>query len=131
MRSIGFLVLAGALGGCAQPPPPSEVCTLIGCESGLTVVVEPAPSGDYAVRAETADSARTVQCTALQRCAEGAFFADFTPQRATVHVIAGGDTTVQSVTPSYETLQPNGPTCPPTCRRATVTVRRTGGDADR
>ena len=134
MRFVGILMLAGAgaLGGCAQSPPPSEVCTLIGCDSGLTVVVEPGPSGEYTVRAETSgDSARTVQCTAMQPCAGGAFFRDFTPERATIQVIAGGDTTVQAVAPSYETLQPNGAECPPTCRRATVTVRRTDDDAGR
>lgn len=132
MRMIGILVLAVVLGACSQPPPPSQVCTLIGCESGLSVVVEPTPQGSYTVIAEAGDTTRTVECTAQRQCAEGAFFSDFTPTNATIRVIAGSDTTEQAVTPVYDTAQPNGPECPPTCRQGSVTVRTgDGNDAGR
>lgn len=127
MRYAGILVAAVVFGSCSQPPPPAQVCTLIGCESGLSVVVDPAPQGDYTVIAEEGATTRTVECV-QNGCPDGAFFADFTPETVRIRVIAGNDTTEQTVTPEYETMQPNGPECPPTCRRATVTIRK-GTDA--
>jgi hypothetical protein len=119
-----FWILPAALllPACTQSGTQGEqVCTLVGCESGLEVAVQPAPSGAYSVEVEAAGQAtRTVQCTAGSPCA--LFFRDFTPERATVRVIVAGDTTTAAVAPEYRTLQPNGPQCPPTCRRASVTV---------
>ena len=131
MRISGIMAMALVFGACSQPPPPSQVCTLIGCESGLTVAAAPAPAGAWTVIVEAGDTTRTVECLTQRDCAEGAFFRDFTPTAATVRVIAAGDTTEQTVTPAYGTLQPNGPECPPTCRRATVTIRTGDPHADR
>jgi hypothetical protein len=100
MRRTGILIAAAVFGSCSQPPPASQVCTLIGCESGLAVLVEPAPQGSYTVIAEAGDTTRTIECTAQRQCADGAFFSDFTPGSASIRVIAGTDTTEQSVTPS-------------------------------
>ena len=132
MRTIGIAMLAGALVGCSPSTPPSQACTLIGCDSGLTVVVDPTPAGSFRVEADApGDSTRAVECSAQQPCANGAFFRDFTPESATIRVIVSSDTTTRSVTPVYEALQPNGPQCPPTCRQATVTVSTADADEAR
>jgi hypothetical protein len=124
MKRFLFLApLALAAGGCAQSgSQPEQVCTLIGCDSGLAVTIQPVPSGAYRVEVAAAgQTEQSVQCTAGAPC--DLFFRDFTPERATVRVIVAGDTTTATVTPTYQTLQPNGPACPPTCRRGSATVR--------
>jgi hypothetical protein len=98
----------------------------MGCESGLTVMIEPRPAGSFRVEAAADDSVRTVECDAQRPCEGGAFFRDFTADRATIRVIVANDTTTRTVAPSYEALTPNGPECPPTCMRATVTVSLDG-----
>ncbi len=98
------------------------MCTKIGCESGLSVVVEGTPPAPYRVEARAAgESPRVRECPSPQECGQ-IFFADFLPAEVTVEVIAGAERSSRTVRPQVETVQPNGPDCPPTCRQARVTV---------
>jgi hypothetical protein len=129
-RTWGPLALLCA--ACAQSgSSPPQACTLIGCESGLEVQVEPPPSGDFRVEVEAADGAsRAFQCPQGTTCGGRAFFPDFMPAAAAIRVIVDGDTTSASVMPEYRTTQPNGAACPPTCRFGTATVRTAADNAD-
>jgi len=121
---IALALTAACPNSSSQPP---QVCTKIGCESGLQVELGGAPVGPFRVEAQAAGggAARVFECPAGQRC-EIAFFADFTPAEATVRVITGGRTTERTVRPTYERVQPNGPGCPPICRQGRVRVEVEG-----
>ena len=110
------------LAGCSRSAPPERACTLIGCEDGLAVVIEGAPQGPYRVEARAEGEAPRVQeCPSTASCGR-IFFADFLPAEVTVEVIAGGSASSRTVRPAVETLEPNGPGCPPICRQARVIV---------
>jgi len=113
-------ITAACSNGSSQPP---QICTQIGCESGLQVILSVAPAGPFRVEAQAAgdDAPRVFECPAGERC-ESAFFADFTPEEATIRVIANGRTTARTVRPTYERVQPNGPDCPPICWQGRVRV---------
>ena len=110
--------------------PAAVACTLIGCEDQLVLRLAGAPTGPFRVELEapgTADSSRrTFECPSGQTCTDIPF-PGFMPSRVTARIIAGGDTTVQELTPVYRTEYPNGPQCPPGCRIARETVAVRGG----
>lgn len=122
---LALLFTAAVSPACSRStPPPQRACTLIGCESGLTVVLDDAPAEPYRVEVSAPGETepRVVECSSASPCGGRVFLRDFTPESATVRVVAGGDTVAREVRPTYETLQPNGPGCPPTCRQAEVRV---------
>jgi hypothetical protein len=115
-------IVAAATAGCSQSAPDNRVCTLVGCESGLAVALERAPQAPYRVEARAAgEETRVRECPSAQDCGQ-IFFADFLPEEVTIEVIGGADRSSHTVRPNIETVQPNGPGCPPTCRQARVTV---------
>ncbi|HET9986072.1 MAG TPA: hypothetical protein VFQ38_20900 [Longimicrobiales bacterium] len=118
------MALAALLAACSRSAAPQRACTLIGCESGLAVRLDAPPAGAYRVEATGpgAPSPRVQECDAATRCGGHIYFRDFTPDVATIRIVAGADTVTRTVRPSYKTLQPNGPDCPPTCRRAEVRI---------
>lgn len=125
MRATGLaLVLCVFIGGCSNSPEPVQACTLIGCESGLEVQLVGTPPEAYRVEASAPGqpTPRVVECTATNPCGPRVFLRDFTPESATIRLIVGADTATRTVRPSYETVQPNGPGCPPTCRQASVQI---------
>ena len=121
-----FAPFAALLAACTPSAPAQtdvpRACTKMGCESGLSVLVEGTPQGAYRVEARaTGEAPRVRDCPSPQQCG-AIFFADFLPAEVTVEVIAGAKRSARTVRPQVETLQPNGPGCPPTCRQARVTV---------
>ncbi|HEX6058701.1 MAG TPA: hypothetical protein VFZ11_06750 [Gemmatimonadaceae bacterium] len=142
-RRIGigaFLLLAACAGGAERSDTsgaapgtadsaPVVACTMIGCEDQLVLRLAGAPAGPFRVELQvpgaSGDSARrTFECPAGQTCSDIPF-PGFVPERVTARIVAGRDTTVQELTPTYRTEYPNGPQCPPGCRiaRESVTVR--------
>jgi hypothetical protein len=127
MRFLLFAVctlpLSGGMAGCT-----SGVCTLIGCNSGLIVSVQPAPTPPYRIEAYTEPSATryVADCATADSCGSGVVFTDFTPDRVSVDVITGADTVTREFTGpiTYKTSQPNGPSCSPTCQSATIVFVR-------
>jgi hypothetical protein len=115
--------------------PPRQACTLIGCSDSLTLefshplpqsytiqlsttggesVQVSCPSGSVSGQASTGGNI-TARCQAGSLALEG-----FTPQQVTILVTWQSGSYKQDANPSYQTVQPNGPNCPPTCRQATM-----------
>lgn len=125
MRFVGSaLLLALVSASCSSSPETPRACTLIGCESGLEVQLVGAPAAPYRIEASAPGQAspHIIECTARAPCGPNVFLRDFTPEVATIRVIVGADATTRSVQPTYETVQPNGPGCPPTCRHGKATI---------
>ena len=141
MRNLCLATAAAAallLAACSRPAPqasapeaapgaapgsaPERACTMIGCDDGLNVLVEGTPQGAYRVevRAEGHET-QVVECPAPTECGR-IFLAGFLPEEVTVELTAGEARSSRTVKPEIETVQPNGPDCPPTCRQATIRV---------
>ena len=118
---VVIVALAIALTSC-DPGERLEACTLIGCDSGLRVVLTAPPTAPYRVEAYVPGSAvrQVRQCTAGGPC--DIAFAGFTPGQVTIEIITTVDTLRRDVAPSYQVSRPNGPGCDPECRNATVTL---------
>ena len=119
LASTIFILTAG--GGCDRSPIDDRACTLIGCQSGLTLELEGAIDDHYTITA-TADGeqVRFVSCSEAGPCS--LFFQDFTPSAVTITYESGGRTVEETFTPEYVRSQPNGQGCPPVCFNATVVL---------
>ena len=118
---LAIAVLAMTLSSC-DPDERLQACTLIGCESGLRVVLTTPPAAPYRVEAYVPGSAvrQMRQCNTGGTC--DITFVDFTPAQVTIEVITTADTVRRDAAPAYQISRPNGPQCDPECRSATVTV---------
>lgn len=116
----GPLALASTVlaSGCGSI---TEVCTLMGCTSGIEVQLEEEPPVPYRIEAAAdGGTARYVyECGQTARCSP-IFFAEFTPDWVLFSVIVGADTTWYEVRPTYTEQQPNGPGCEPICYNSVV-----------
>jgi hypothetical protein len=119
VRSIAILLLA-PVGAC------SLECTLIGCDTGLAVVVEDPPAFPYRVEVfpPVTGPRYVMNCTSPSVCFEGrVFFGEFLPRSVTVEVIGSSGTRRHEVLNlEYENLYPNGRACGSACRQATIHV---------
>lgn len=127
MRRVkGLVAIMGLVAGCAgvepEPEPePQQVCTLIGCNDGLSVQVTSAVTQSITVTVRANNQViRTFRCEPGNPCTS--FIEDQMPTSVSVTVEAPGGTVNRVYTPEYRTARPNGPNCPPTCRQATITV---------
>jgi hypothetical protein len=108
-----------------QEAEPAQVCTEIGCHSGLTIQlegtipeaysVEISVPGDEPFRVECPQGGEPVYCEG-----DRLFLAERTPEEVTVRVSWEDNSVVETLQPTYETIRPNGPDCPPECRQAEV-----------
>lgn len=115
------LLVSGVLGGCDDATGPA--CTEIGCLDGLRVVVEGSPGTEYQIEASAPDgTSRSGVCTIRPAGTCEVGFDGFHPEEVTLVLTAGDQQFTVGATPDYETLQPNGPDCPPVCEHAVVTV---------
>jgi hypothetical protein len=100
---------------------PVRVCTLIGCNDGLNVIVNASLQQDYTVTVSSgAQTLHTFTCRPGQPCQ--AFVDNHTPAQVTVSVATAAGPVSKTFTPEYKVTKPNGPDCPPDCRQASVTV---------
>jgi hypothetical protein len=117
---LSFLALT--LTGCSDHL--QLVCTLIGCDSGLEIQVNPVPTTPFRVEA----SALGYSAVYTQECPDPAdctriFLPEFTPAVVRIRLIVGADTTfIEATNPEYTEVRPNGPDCPPLCRIGHVTI---------
>ena len=112
------------LGGCNGIFGPGA-CTLVGCDSGLTVRLDRVPAGTFRIEAISPEGApsQVYDCAgAGPQCAPEAVFRDFTPSQVTIRVTTASGTVTQTFQPQYSENAPNGRECGPICRNATVTV---------
>lgn len=120
--SLALPLLGMALLSCARDPAITGVCTEIGCESGIEVILESPPTGAYRVEASVGGSVPkyVYECTSEAGCAERIFFPEFTPYRVFIEVTDATGTERYEAVPVYTERQPNGPECPPLCRNAVI-----------
>ena len=99
-------------------------CTLIGCDSGLSVQLAQVPAGAYRIEVFSGSGGAhyVFECANAAQCGTAAFFADYTPASVTIRVTTAAGTREQTAQPAYSTNRPNGPDCEPTCTQAAVTV---------
>lgn len=135
-----FLLLAACT---SSDPVDTGACTDMGCQSGLFIDLELRTSASYVVTL-TADGtdyacvgavpfdgsesceapfSMTLSGTALpadEQYIDGFSF-DGTPAAVHFAVQRGGEEVLsEDLSPTYDTLQPNGPTCGPTCEQASA-----------
>jgi len=116
-----MVLFAAACTSNKNPEPEMRVCTLIGCESGLNVVVNSSLQQDFTVTVSSGGQVlQTFTCTAGQNCA--AFVSNQTPTQVKVQVATPMGPVAKDFTPEYKVTRPNGPDCPPDCKQGTVTV---------
>ena len=124
------LVVCLFLGGPAcgvVGPREDKVCTLIGCNSGLTVHLNAKPAGTYKVEvfalSPNQQPVYVYECSNAASCQQDIFFASLIADHPFVRVTTStGTKTTEVVTVNYVTSRPNGPGCDPECRQATVNV---------
>ena len=115
---LAFLLLVL---GCTEA---NRVCTLIGCESGVTVHLSSLPSQPFRVEvgAPGADTQYVFDCTNdTARCRREIFFPDLGSDHLFVTVRVGTASRMTEVSQvNYTRFQPNGEHCPGDCRNADV-----------
>lgn len=140
---IGLTPLLGST-GCDGPG--LYACTEIGCSSGYTVSLVAAdrfPDGAYDIALttdgateacqfevadgrllsdETCNAGYLIRATVLTLEAVGITYPMLTSEIEIVVSRDGSEIERLTTTPVYETVQPNGPDCAPTCRSAVTTI---------
>ena len=116
LTTVATLAVLGTGTGCGVG------CTLVGCESGLSVRLSPRPSTPYRAELLLEDGTRRVWRCDTNNCGDP-FFSDYLKSKAIFDVIVGADTTRAERTQiRYDKSQPNGAKCDPTCYRSEVAV---------
>lgn len=119
----------------------SQTCTLIGCDDGVEVSLEPSVVSTYGVEIVVDGVAGSFTCTevgggwsldneigdvplAYRGCSGDGFTVEGTPATLEISVTAqdGSWTGAVASNPTYQSTQPNGPGCGPICEIAEVTV---------
>ena len=126
IRRTGILLLAGSTSACALFDN-DLVCTLAGCESGITVRLPSLPAGAFKIEllvlrtGTEGEASYLYECDGGSSCRQEVFFPSLTPSRVAVRVTTGeGVRTTDFPTVTYTVTQPNGKECGPTCLNATL-----------
>lgn len=121
-RRLLLAATAALLAGCN----PLGVCTLIGCENGLFVVLDRTPVGAFRIEATVPGdpTVLAIECVPGGGCHP--LFPDLIAEQVTIRVITQQGTVTQQFQPEYQTSYPNGRRCGPECTQATVTVQLPG-----
>ena len=101
-------------------------CPLLACESGVTIHLSSAPNGPFRIDITPLSPISVVysiDCNAAARCGQDVFFPGLVADRFTITVTVGSTTQKTDVTAEHTSFRPNGPNCPPDCRKATVSAR--------
>jgi hypothetical protein len=122
LRLVGFA--AAAASGCAGI---TEACTLIGCNSGVTVHLTSLPTSPFRIEVRTPANFGPVyvfECNGTTiPCQADVFFGDLIAERLFVTVIVGSasrQTEIDQIT--YTQSFPNGRRCGGACQNAVVTA---------
>jgi hypothetical protein len=100
-------------------------CTLIGCDTGVTVLFSGAAPTAFEVTLTPAGEApRVIACENVQAggCGEAVFFEGVTATRADLEIEWDGGSISRALELEYDRFEPNGPGCGPTCFQARVDV---------
>ena len=125
-RALAGLVILATM-GCGVLSPDDKTCTLIGCNSGLTVHLNTKPAGTYKVEvfplSLNQQPSYVYECSTVSNCQQDIFFAGLIVSHPFVRVTTStGTKTVEILSVNYVTSRPNGPGCDPECKQATVNV---------
>jgi len=144
VRASVMLAAAGWFGVSMAPVScGSEECTGAGCQSGLVVRFGPSLNvdGDYVVEGTVDGEAFSCSTDSVSKSApcnsqreivvisDGAqliqiAFRGSAPDRIQFVIRRDGMTLLETaLEPQYQLQQPNGPSCPPTCKTAVVDVQ--------
>jgi hypothetical protein len=107
---------------CANCAAFIEGCTLVGCENILTVTFSSPPDVAYHLEALSIDGgALQFDCPDPSRC-QSAQLQDYAPDKLVLTVTTARGSKQYNLTPSYESVYPNGKRCGAACRTGSVTV---------
>ena len=101
-----------------------QVCTLVGCEDGVSILIGEERPDTLSVTVFVDDESEpygAIECTDPDH---PCFFrvGEETPEKITVDIKWEGGEFLESFEPAYEAYQPNGPDCPPTCATASIEI---------
>jgi hypothetical protein len=102
-----------------------NACTLVGCDTGVTVLFSGAvPEAFEVTFTPTGEAPRVVACENVHAggCGEAIFFEGVTASRADLDIRWDGGSISRALELEYERFEPNGPDCDPTCFRTRVDV---------
>jgi len=124
---LAALSLTTLLAGCA---PLSVGCTEIGCSDQLTLTFvneNNAPITDLAGEISFDGQTLAFDCaspddSAPYECRGDQLILYAAPSEITIAAVGATHEAAGTMAIDYETLQPNGPSCPPTCLQATMTI---------
>lgn len=118
MSRFGPLLGLSVLAACS-----GAFCTLIGCESGLTIAFTTAPTSPFHIDATVNGMGSFVyDCPEVTRCNTSPTLTGFVPDRAVITVTYQGRSASTEVHPVYHTFFPNGKDCGGGCTQATVSL---------
>jgi hypothetical protein len=120
--TLAFAAACGIFG-----PRGDKVCTLIGCDSGLTVHLNAKPAGTYRVEvfahAPDQQPAYVYECTTAASCQQDIFFTDLIVDHPFIRITTKtGTKLVEFPTVTYVDSYPNGRDCGPPCRNARLNM---------
>lgn len=120
---VAAVLVAGAMvAGCEM----GVSCTLIGCADGVDIVWSGASSRDRGTLTidgvSVSFDCATAGSTNGVFCNPNGLRLGRTPTDLRVEVVTPSGTRSGTFVVSYTTSRPNGPSCEPVCRSATVTV---------
>jgi hypothetical protein len=123
--AVSLLLCVAACG--VVGPREDKGCTLIGCNSGLTVHLNAKPAGTFKVevfaQSPNQQPVYVYECSNAASCPQDIFYSGLIVSHAYVRVTTStGTKTVEIPAVNYVTSRPNGPGCDPECRQATVNV---------
>jgi hypothetical protein len=130
IRKLRRLILALPVFAFGAPACDSVtgVCTLIGCDSGLTVRLDALPTGAFTVdvyaNSPNESPSYRYECTPGEfSCPQDVFFTDFLAEDPYIRVTTtDGSVLTQVFGLTYTSSRPNGRNCPPICRNTSTTV---------
>ncbi len=127
LASLGLLVVAAGGTACGD----ETACTAMACANLLTLEVVDGngdPLTTFSGQLEADGATIDIDCPAgtvdqTARCVgDGRVEITTGAQTVQLTITGGGLAFNGSLDPSYQTVQPNGPQCLPTCKQATETV---------
>lgn len=118
VRAAFAVCVLGAVSGCG--------CQLVGCMTGVRVVVTNAPAGGYTAfaRSGSGNTLREVRvtCPGGQGCGDWLFLEGIDGAPVDLTISTATDTRYFRLNPKFSKQQPNGASCGPTCFYAEESV---------
>jgi hypothetical protein len=119
------VALAGILGACGIFTD-EEVCTAVGCYSGLYIETDDRPPAPVHLRVRSLDGTVLEQECLPDLCVLGTLFEGVDAQSVEIQVTMNGHTETFTAELEYELIYPNGEDCGEPCRVTAVHLKMVG-----